>query len=342
MNKREKFINGDWYIKLTPDQKYGLVCENWKTIKNTISEHKAISDEVVFITKNICNTIFQQFSVLQYDVYPNALVGKEGSFEYNQHGICFNVSWKLLERNEKPGVPNITNVDAETIHDTKTLNITAIATRGHWEYQRIYEAVQHEISHLFEITKRGKPYSNIENYNVAVGILEYLKSSKPSRTIKEKEERLINYVVANIIYFSYEFEHRAYVNGAYQYLIQHHANIFNFEELLEYTHLFQRFSEFELCYKILDKTPSDDENLINALKSYHNVSYPKLIKASKRTIVKVSLAIKRLKDKIREDMTVNEVHINGFDYYPLTQPEKYGNNEPIEPYESFLKKRFLL
>lgn len=336
------YSENDWYIKLTPDQKYGLVQENWKTIKKTISEHKAISDEVLFITKTVCDTIFKQFDESQYDMYSNGLVGKEGSFEYNQHGICFNVSWKLLERNEKPGVPNTTQVETETVHNTKTLSITAIAARGHWEFQRIYEAVQHEVCHFFEITKRGKPFSNTENYDVASDILERLKSLGPPQTIKEKEENLINYVVANIVYFSYEFEHRAYVNGAYQYLIQHHANIFNFEELLEYTHLFQRFSEFELCYKILDKMPSDDEDLKNALANYHNLNYPKLIKASKRTIVKVSLAIKRLKDKIREDISIKEIHFNGFNFYPLTQPEKYDNNEPIEPYESFLKSHFLL
>jgi hypothetical protein len=166
---------------------------------------------------------------------------------------------------------------------------------GHADISKWADSIQHELSHDFEITNRGKPYINDLN-KIGLKLMS-------SNDVCVKS-------IGYILYASDKTEIRAYANGLYAYLSS--KNII----MPKYTNL--RHSDFFKILKELNnslafiKDNKNNKELLEKINLYlekYHINYDKLIEIGENTIKKWNKEAMRTINKYTKDAQIK------FDYW---------------------------
>lgn len=301
--------------------------ETIELINQIILEDRTIANEVSIMTMLIAKSIEEQFKAIKFIRVKSGNKLKKGNFPFKRNGLSIDIEWSWIDysKNDKTRSDNDVRTYANCNIAEKRMLIRIFSYNGSFNKQGVFEAIQHELSHLFERKQRGKPYQNLKNYQIATKKMEEL-SSNPNLddSLSEMEG-----IVATIIYFSHSFEQRAFVNGAYQYLMQYGTKTMDFDNAVKETELYRRIDELKKSYEKIKKTPENDDLLLLALSPYEKLTKAKLLKIAIKGIYSSSRLLGRLKSKVLDDyISVNEVYDIGSNYY--VQESKQQNSLSIE------------
>lgn len=278
------------------DDKTRLIFE----INEMMYEERSISDEVTLISTEIFYRIMSKIRPysLSSDM-ENEFEHKEGQFRYSKLNLKFNVSWEFYNIGDKtPRTPEMKQFSSIDLN-RRAINITIVAVNGKIDNDSVIETIQHEISHFFETSKRrGAPYKDMLQYKLAVAILQ-------------QDEKFTEAMVAiaEIIYISYNFEQRAFGNGAYRYLMNHAEDYFhNFNNAIKKTKLFKYLSSLDKDIKLLTNNKDAEYEIMETLKRF-NMSYKNLMNTAHSARDGLIRMCGRIKSKAIDDYeSTHDIH----------------------------------
>lgn len=261
-------------------------------INEMMYEERSISDEVTLISTEIFYRIMSKIEPysLSSDM-ENEFEHKQGQFRYSKLNLNFNVSWEFYNIGAKtPRTPEMRQFSSIDLN-RRAINITIVAANGKIDNDSVIETIQHEISHFFETSKRkGALYKDMLQYKLAVAILQ--------RDEKFTEAMV---AIAEIIYISYNFEQRAFGNGAYRYLMNHAEDYsHNFNNAIKKTKLFKYLSSLDQDIKLLTNNKDVEYEIMETLKRF-NMSYKNLMNTAQSARDGLVRMCGRIKSKAIDD-----------------------------------------
>lgn len=261
-------------------------------INEMMYEERSISDEVTLISTEIFYRIMSKIEPYSLSSnMENEFEHKEGQFRYSKLNLNFNVSWEFYNiGNKTPRTPEMKQFSSIDLN-RQAINITIVAANGKIDNDSVIETIQHEISHFFETSKRkGAPYKDMFQYKLAVAILQ-----------RDEKFTEVMVAIAEIIYISYNFEQRAFGNGAYRYLMNHAEDYFhNFNNAIKKTKLFKYLSSLDKDIKLLTNNKDAEYEIMETLKRF-NMSYKNLMNTAQSTRDRLVRMCGRIKSKAIDD-----------------------------------------
>ena len=266
-----------------------LIEECIQEINNIVLEDRHINNEVIYITNLLLTYLEDEIKKAPSLPYnKDGVTYKKINFFQTIFGIRVNFKCDYFNIFMKSGADLNKRTVFDSQPDTKTIMATIVAVKGKIDEQEVSQGIQHEIEHLFERGKRGKPYGDEDLYKFAY---------------KKMHNALTNYerAIAYIMYISRTYEQRAFVNGAYQYMMRSNDYQNNFDNALKETKLFQWYVGVKECLELIEETPKEHPLLRSGLKPYGGLSKNDIVELAKETIENMSYLIGRLKSKVIDD-----------------------------------------
>lgn len=261
---------------------------------NLITEALHIADTVKIISDDVSNELLyhiRQDPQVKRGVNKNLC--KAGSFSHVYMGIGFNVQWEYYnfdskEEYLKSGVRS----DCFFSSSAKLIKIIVVAIKNKASVRSIEQSIHHEISHMFEFYKMG-----------ALGRLKRLPQyyNTATRKLMSKDQTIIEYYVAVILYNSLKTEQNAMANGAYKYLMQPNANFTQFRYTIEETDLYIYFNEVSNAIDKLSKLSGSESEITEAMKIYKGLTFQQLLKIGEATRKRMAWLIGRIIVKATDD-----------------------------------------
>lgn len=229
----------------------------------SLSEERHISAEVTKLTNTVASTLQQairQTTSVQYDE-PNVTV-KRGQFAVVVDGIRLHVIWEFYN-NLKPMEykPKVRN-KAFVKRDTLQIFLCFVGSNGTVDKAFLYQTVQHEMCHFYELLKRDK-----KPFEKSYGL--YKLASTMLASHRTHQELALAYIIS----CSRNFEIRAYGNGAYQYMMQCGDYEDRFEGSMRKTLLYQNYECLKWAEDVLNHTQSNSKEMKEALQPYEALGY---------------------------------------------------------------------
>ena len=285
---------------ISKERKKQLLKETVEQLQDFVNETYTISNEVSVMATTIDTRLFDEYrKAVAYPCEGGKM--KSGLFEYNSHGVRLMVDWEWTI------LPFAKDSDVEPTESAhidvtqKILYIKVASVGGAYNHNGILESIHHEVLHLFERQKRGKPYTNIDNYSVAADTFEKLAVTQAA-TEEEQRKKTISGCIASIIYMAYKFEQRAFYNGAYRYIMQSRRDAYyNFDELLHETRLFRRLMDVKFCVDELSAVDPGDSFLKEELQKY-NLTLGRVLRCGRHLIYRLNTMVVKLRDKVMTDI----------------------------------------
>lgn len=264
-----------------------------KEIRTFLFEEKSISEEVNEMAWQIRNLLIDAIhgSILPSD-YSRGRIEKTGILPYRYCGIEIDIEWRFS--NQPANDKTIQSSSYASFNPkTKVLRITVNAVDWRYDEGKMVESIQHELTHAFENFKRKSvPYKNLGRYQIAYN---YLKSNPPTDIIKNEAQ-----AIAIIIYISYNFEQRAFYNGAYRKLMHRGEEFWHdFSNAIQETQFFQWQIMLTKAYLYLYKK-GETMTVIDALKDY-GLGYLQILKIAKTARKNLKRMMARLIQKVKSD-----------------------------------------
>lgn len=261
---------------------------------NLITEALHIADTVKIISDDVSNELLyhiRQDPQVKRGVNKNLC--KAGSFSHVYMGLGFNVHWEYYnfdskEEYLKSGVRS----DCFFSSSAKLIKIIVVAIKNKASVRSIEQSIHHEISHMFEFYKMG-----------ALGRLKRLPQyyNTATRKLMSKDQTIIEYYVAVILYNSLKTEQNAMANGAYKYLMQPNANFTQFRYTIEETDLYIYFNEVSNAIDKLSKLSGSESEITEAMKIYKGLTFQQLLKIGEATRKRMAWLIGRIIVKATDD-----------------------------------------
>ena len=318
------------------------IYESVNLINNILYEDRTVSEEVGVITMTIFKELIKSYHNSSFISVGDGIQVKKGNFPYDYNGVRFQTYWEWYRYSKEKYDDSVINVSAQCNITAKSLTIRISSLDGEYYKSSLYEAIQHEVFHFFERMKRGNPYKNSKYYKIAMQVFNDLQQIKKENRPYNQELYKAKEHVADIIYLASDFEQRAYVNGAYQYLKDYWddegAKEIKYDDAIVGTVLFSEINKLKRAYEFLKNTESDNPFLLTALKPY-GLSYQEIFDICEKALYSFSRYAGRLKSKATDDFqTIQEV----FDIleefrFPLKNEEKRTVS-----IEEVLKKHLLI
>ena len=218
---------------------------------------------------------------------------KAGSFSHVYMGIGFNVQWEYYNFDSKEEyLKSEVRSDCFFSSPAKLIKIIVVAIKNKASLRSIEQSIHHEISHMFEFYKMG-----------ALGRLKRLPQyyNTATRKLMSKDQTIIEYYVAVILYNCLKTEQNAMANGAYKYLMQPNANFTQFRYTIEETDLYIYFNEVSNAIDKLSKLSGSENEITEALKIYNGLTFQQLLKIGEATRKRMAWLIGRIIVKATDD-----------------------------------------
>ena len=265
---------------------------NIDKLREILFEEMSISDEVRALTYAIGYRIESDFNSTQ-KYKENGVSVKKGNFDFEKDGIELNIDWKAFYYNitEEEDLPEKGASFRKDKNGDITIHVDFIVNNGTIERKRMYQSIQHELSHLFEFQNKGNGFKNQNRYNLAYDTLLH-------------SEVGVRYDINLVIYLSFKEEQVAFGNGAYSFLMRSKDFDSGFENAVKQTKIFKYLGHVKDIYQdILNRSPYDAE-VVFALNEHH-LSREQFLVIARRTIKNltwymgraVAKALKDYKDK---------------------------------------------
>lgn len=237
-------------------------------IKYLIEEERGIAKKVVELTNKIERTI--------QSINPNPFQ----SYQFKIDDLLINfmlTSFKTLNDGYKWYLENKRN-DGYSF-DENCLYLTLIYVNNECNYSDFRNTIQHEVEHYWQCKNVGKKINN-NRYNIITK--ESLYSDNP----------IISYI-CKLLYYSFEFEIDAYVNGAYNEAIKSNQIYNNYKDYIYNTGL-------KDIYTILKNSAQNLEKYsIENLYFLSSINYLKSVGVFSKTLTPQQI-IKKIEKKTNE------------------------------------------
>lgn len=161
----------------------------------------------------------------------------------------------------------------------------------------VMDNLQHELEHCYQIILNKAILPKDNNYSIAFNTL--------NSNLNEKE---LEYIISEALYYSYSFEQDGYVNGLYQYINNSKTPMIELNDIMD-SPACEVYFKLKKYINIIEKNNKVEVDKI--LKNKFNLTYNKYInilnKACKRFAKKIGnvLALHRIK-RINSGIRLNE------------------------------------
>ena len=259
-----------------------------------ITEALHIADTVKIISDDVSNELLYHIRRdPQVKRGVNKNLCKAGCFSHVYMGLGFNVQWEYYNFDSKEEyLKSEVRSDCFFSSQAKLIKIIVVAIKNNASVRSIEQSIHHEISHMFEFYKMG-----------ALGRLKRLPQyyNTATRKLMSKDQTIIEYYVAVILYNSLKTEQNAMANGAYKYLMQPNANFTQFRYTIEETDLYIYFNEVSEAVDKLSKHSGSENEITEALKIYKGLTFQQLLKIGEATRKRMAWLIGRIIVKATDD-----------------------------------------
>lgn len=282
-----------------------------KLIDNAINEELGISDELK-------KSAYDAIENIKKDI-PNRKASpmnadggsyRKGSVQclMDNRPITINYTlYNFIDRFYKDkAMPKIKNINDNNGFDT--INITMISINNYIDTTTYQDTVFHELEHIFQQKKAGKPFKNFDLYDHAL----YIR--------KNTKENSMPHALAECIYLGQPFEQDDYINGMYADLKEKAKTYRDVRKLIYTTEAYQAMSMFKLYIHIIKKYKTDAERMWNMHFGNFGVSfeafYNNLDKSLNRFITKIGKVIVKTEKDLYDEKG----------YSPLAPKYSYKEN----------------
>lgn len=284
---------------------------NLNSLREILFEEMSISDEVRDLTYAIGYKIESDFKLAQ-KYKENGVSVKKGNFDFEKDGIELNIDWKAFYYNipEEEDLPEKGANFRKDKDGNATIHVDFIVNNGKIERKRLYQSLQHELSHLFEFQNKGNGFKNQDRYDLAYDILLHSGTG-------------VRYDINLVIYLSFKEEQVAFGNGAYSFLMRSRDFDSGFENAIKQTKIFKYLGYVKDIYQdILNRSPYDDE-VLSALNE-HNLTREQFLVIARRTLKNLTWYMGRAVAKALKDYKVKNITYS-HETIPINPPASIDN-----------------
>ena len=307
-----------------------FISESLNNVNRIVAEDRGISMEVGNIASAVAKKIVSMAN--STEPYRDSITGKKyraGFFSYDTlWDVGLNIKWIITYHDSRKGEPIPKTVSSFNAV-TKTATINAIAVNGTIDLAGMKETIQHELFHAFEMHKKDNRILSNEYYNHAF---------KRAGAIDERKYPVL-FGINLIIYLSFEFEQRAYYNGAYKKLISSDDGVNNFDNAIQETNFFRLYNMVRDLYPKLKELQGEELHMAMKELEYYNLTWDEFLQLTKELLDSLLVKLGRLKSKVMDDYETRNV------MYREPQPHNYfkiyeNNSLGLSGWRYFMLKRF--
>ena len=256
-------------------------------INESINEELCIADEVVLTANKICNAICSEKTFDKTLVYDNPRVHTSIN-SFNINGIKIACTYYFFN-NPKDCKEYMSNVKKEGLkaesflsNGLKLMFLDAVSISGKVRDEMIESSVMHEVEHLYQQERRGKPFHD------DIGNKLYVATEDILKTCREENIRR----VAIALYLSFDYEADAYLNELYSDMVAVEPYIFQMDEILKNSLLYRYLT---ISNNILTDIKDGNYDCSDAIAEYSKYK----VKINLETITRrISHSVNRISKKI--------------------------------------------
>lgn len=230
-------------------------------IRKFIAEEKGIAEIVVRDTENICITIKEQLKNVSAEKYEDYILRKNSfsinifdGFEINVKYMCYN--FKSYEAYEKH-MYDFNFTGASSFAD-RVLVLNFFAIFGEIDDRTFYDQCQHEVSHLYMAYKKK---------NVLFSKRRTKLYDTATTLMNSGDNGGFDNLFGTILYFSFEEEQNAYVNGLYQLMKNNFSNFNEPYNIMVQSDAYKALERLKYFKDVLSSNELDSEDIENINKS---------------------------------------------------------------------------
>lgn len=267
-------------------------------IKESINEAHSISNEV---SKKACE-LTSLFDVSLKNT--NNKVSKYGvvilydSFNITINNVNFTVYWELYNYYNKSIMTDVygdIGVYGKVNTEKRTIRLHIPMISGKLDRAKVYDVIQHELSHAWENLHYGKQRKHQNMYQLSNIIM------------RDNSVNDYDYSIGTILYLCNDNEQRALCNGTYRFLMIK-SDLFTLRDDVTESEQYKWFKQLKKANSLLKKQGdlTNSNQYLQYLKNNFNVSYKKLLKIGKETEDMMVRYIGRAIVKAQDDMLMDK------------------------------------
>lgn len=268
-----------------------------ESIQKLINEELGISQEVSNAVKNIVELIKGDKNTMREKIEDGIFVNN-GKITTGIFGYEFEVVYKIFSYRDfnlyfqKSGY-FLNAFNSWSSFERKTINIVSLSISGHIEENTFSDTLYHEIEHMYQTSISGKLLlTNNAQYQMALSIVNDKNASEWDRFL------------AQVVYYTRNEEHDAFVNGLYGQLIK--SDAFNrFDDIIRQSDAYKIIGFLKSASKRMEHS-INDKGFDESANKFHR---PKrwFINQANIASEKIFKKIMKVKSKALNDFTkVNE------------------------------------
>lgn len=193
-----------------------------ESLDKLMLEELGIADEVVMKTNALKKIIYNDSRNGKKQKLDNGVSLVNGDVIFNIFGEEFTVFYKIYNYYNYETYyekSDYFSPQCNVLYDAKQINLSILSISGEFQENSFGDSIQHELEHMYQIKMQGKGL--FQDNNMYEKAISNINSDLYNGWVSK---------LANIIYYSRNEEHDAFVNGLYQQLID--PNAFGVEDYI--------------------------------------------------------------------------------------------------------------
>ena len=255
----------------------------YKKLKFVIEEELGISEEVMLLANKSARKIVDEYKP-GYTLKVTPFSEKCGEYT-----ILFDMrDFDKLSEAQKEGA----EYKGVTYFTKKEIVVFGFTVRGKLLLPNLYEVLQHELKHVFDLYKANKEgfFNTYDEYGIYATAADHARSKTVPYELK---------TIGYAIYLSHDFESRAFESGTYGYLMNQDLHFIGDEvKAVKETMYYKRLMYVRYAYDFIMKNEKEAEDIA---RTYYGKSYKWLKKKVTVALKQTRRQIGRAVAKVRKD-----------------------------------------
>lgn len=265
-------------------------------IRTAINEELSINNDVTSLSNSIFNTIKDIFSHGKTtNIKKNGYVECKGNFYQSLNGYKINVCFTIFNfRSNEDYEQNIEYLSDNFSYATKAdkklyfLTVYGYAVNNKLQVEDIVDSIQHEVEHIFQ-GSIGKKSLNT-NDNLYLSAINHINDGN------------ILGIIANTIYFSYDYEQDAIVNGLYAQLMSSENPVPRWDDIVDT----QIYDSIEFLKKSILVLSLKKHWLQDKCRNTFGITIDNVILNAKKAYKRLINKVGKVLIKVNKDRQINE------------------------------------
>lgn len=261
-------------------------------IKQVIKEELSISNDVIYITNNLCDIIEKRLKNCDksYDNTYNCNFAN-GDFIYKILDYDFSINYTCYYCSNNQQIKSLSEnnkIFATSSFTDKNITINFIIIQGQIEEKSFYDSMQHEVEHMYQSIKKGELLIDDEND---------FRYKKIKYILANGTRNRFEYSIAICLYLSRSIEQDGFVNGLYNLLMK--GNLQTIDEYLKQSDAYAYLYTLKLT--INDLKNENDDDFYLALKNF-SLTKETLFQIAEKGFKRFQIKIGKIYTRARNDM----------------------------------------